>query len=376
MGTMRGSPRAWLGALVTAVLIGLATPVAATAVVAPAGYDVSYPLCGRALPVGAAFAVVGVNGGLANNANPCLATELAWAAATPGLTGPRQPPVSLYLNTADPGNRVADWPTQAVGNVAGATPYGGCDGSWSPACGYLYGELRGASSYQLAVAANSPVAPASVPWWLDVETVSSWAKPTDQPGWAAANIATIQGFVAGLRVSGAAGPIGFYSTRLQWRQITDLDATTSPSRFPASSPDWVAGLGSLGRAQARCSESFSGAPVKLAQYTTAGLDGDYACPPPAPARLRILSHARRGGTLRVSGTISPSYRGRVAVELTATYRGRPLLRRQSPLAVAGRWRAVLAVPTHGTLLGGVVAAKSSAGGGLLAGAAHARVRLG
>ena len=37
-----------------------------------AGNDVSYPQCGSTLPGAPAFGIVGVNGGLANDLNPCL----------------------------------------------------------------------------------------------------------------------------------------------------------------------------------------------------------------------------------------------------------------------------------------------------------------
>lgn len=47
------------------------------------GNDVSWPQCNRTLPKSPAFTVVGVNNGLANTTNLCLATELAWAESPP-----------------------------------------------------------------------------------------------------------------------------------------------------------------------------------------------------------------------------------------------------------------------------------------------------
>jgi hypothetical protein len=77
----------------------------------PAGNDVSYPQCGKTLPSGQAFGLVGVNDGLANTTNPCLATEIVWAQTSSGTTS--QPKASLYANTANPGNLgVADWPAK------------------------------------------------------------------------------------------------------------------------------------------------------------------------------------------------------------------------------------------------------------------------
>ena len=52
----------------------------------PVGYDVSWPQCAQTLPTVLAFAVVGVNGGLATTTNPCLSSQLAWAAGAVGQT--------------------------------------------------------------------------------------------------------------------------------------------------------------------------------------------------------------------------------------------------------------------------------------------------
>src|SRR5579884_1126343 len=66
------------------------------------GYDASYPQCSGSYPSNPLFGIVGVNGGLANNANPCLGGELHWARNAPGRTRPQQPPLSLYIDTANP----------------------------------------------------------------------------------------------------------------------------------------------------------------------------------------------------------------------------------------------------------------------------------
>ena len=233
------------------------------------GFDISYPQCGRSYPSGGAFGIVGVNGGLANDANGCLGSELTWAQATPGLASPPQPSTSLYINTADPGNGVADWPRS--GNT---TLYGSCSGSWSQACAYIYGQQRASYSYGLVAGSNSGLA-STAPWWLDIETANSWATATNASNWAALNVATIQGFIVGLQGSGASAAIGFYSTASQWQAITGQGAANSS--FPTA-PDWVAGAGSLSQAQANCSASFSGGRVALAQFPSSGFDGDYACP--------------------------------------------------------------------------------------------------
>ena len=42
---------------------------------ATTGYDASYPQCSGSYPSNPLFGIVGVNGGLADNANPCISTS-------------------------------------------------------------------------------------------------------------------------------------------------------------------------------------------------------------------------------------------------------------------------------------------------------------
>jgi hypothetical protein len=233
------------------------------------GYDASYPQCSRSYPASPLFGLVGVNGGLANNANRCLAGELRWARGAPGQQRPGQPPVSLYLDTGNPGaHHVSDWPGGGT-----APGYGACNGQLTNACSYLYGEQRAAHSYGL-VAALQPAVAKVAPWWLDVELMASWA------GTYQLNIAALRGFLAGLRNAGATGPIGIYSTAAQWKDITGLTAQSTPAAFAGEElPDWVAGTtATLAQARQNCAGGgFTGSAPTLAQYRIGALDADLRC---------------------------------------------------------------------------------------------------
>ena len=232
------------------------------------GYDVSYPQCSGSYPSNPLFGIVGVNGGLANNANSCIGGELRWARDTPGQKRPRQPQLSLYIDTGNPGgHHVADWPSGGT-----APAYGACNSQLTNACSYIYGEQRAAHSYRL-VAALDPIGAKTAPWWLDVELMASWA------GTYQLNIAALQGFIAGLHNAGATGPIGVYSTSAQWKDITGLTAQTTPTAFNGQLPDWVAGTeATLTQAQQNCtSGGFTGVAPTLAQYRTGTLDADLRC---------------------------------------------------------------------------------------------------
>jgi hypothetical protein len=231
------------------------------------GYDASYPQCSGSYPANPLFGIVGVNGGLANNANPCLSSELQWASDAPGQKRLQQSALSLYIDTANPGGQVADWPR------GGTTPlYAACNGKLTNACSYIYGEQRAAHSYRL-VAAHDPVGAKVAPWWLDVELVASWA------GTYQLNIAALRGFVAGLHNAGATGPIGIYSTIAQWHEITGLTPQTTRAAFNAQLPDWVAGTkATLTQARQNCTNGgFTGVAPTLAQYRIGLLDADLRC---------------------------------------------------------------------------------------------------
>jgi hypothetical protein len=232
------------------------------------GYDVSFPQCPGSYPSNPLFGIVGVNGGRANEANPCISGELPWARDAPGQERPKQGPLSLYIDTANPGgHHVADWPK------VGTTPaYGACNGLLTNSCSYLYGEQRAAHSYRLVTALDA-VAAKTAPWWLDVELMASWA------GTYQLNVAALQGFIAGLRNSGARGPVGIYSTSAQWKDITGLTAQTTPTAFNGRLPDWVAGTdATLTQARQNCkSGGFTGVAPNLAQYRIGPLDADLRC---------------------------------------------------------------------------------------------------
>jgi hypothetical protein len=232
------------------------------------GFDASYPQCASSYPPEPLFGIVGVNGGLASNANRCLGGELRWARHTPGQKRPKQPPLSLYIDTGNPGgHHVAEWPRRGT-----APAFGACNSLLTNACSYLYGEQRAAHSYRL-VATFDPLAAELAPWWLDVELTTSWA------GTYQLNIAALQGFIAGLRNAGATGPIGIYSTSAQWQDITGLTAQTTPTAFSGRLPDWVAGTGAtLTQAQQACiSGGFTGVAPTLAQYRIGPFDADLRC---------------------------------------------------------------------------------------------------
>lgn len=275
---MAGAFLVFLGLLVTGMAPGAAAPPPGDK--DPVGNDVSWPQCGKTLPTGQAFAIVGVTGGLANNTNPCLAEQLSWAKSSTG--GTSQPRVALYVNTANPGHEGSWWPSSNIyANANVPNPYGTCDskgeveGPVDLPCSYMYGYAKAYDDANIRGVTN----PGTYFWWLDVETGNSWQ--TDK----ALNRATLEGMVnyfksitAGNRDSdGKAAGVGIYSTGSQWGTI----AGTVPSSSPLTGlPSWLAGAKTLRGAKSNCSLPglTPGSPVTVTQYVSAGLDYDYSCP--------------------------------------------------------------------------------------------------
>ncbi|HET9691425.1 MAG TPA: hypothetical protein VFP61_09740 [Acidimicrobiales bacterium] len=260
-----------LPAAVAAVVFSAAPAGAATTLPASGstGADISYPQCGGSYASdlsGESFGIVGVNGGRPMEVNGCLDAELTWEQHLNGGATPSSP--QLYVNTADPGNTVADWPAR------GSTPYGDClashrgVGENSTACAYLYGVEE--ANYDLTEIGGTAAA-AGYQWWLDVETANSWQGRHNLE----MNQASLDGMLSVL----PHGQVGVYSTSYQWGQIvgSNLDGVSK-----------AAGLGTLdewiptGLSAPNCGlPTFTSGRVVYSQYatTTNGTtyDADYAC---------------------------------------------------------------------------------------------------
>lgn len=256
---------------VAAAVVGM--PGLASAAPTTVGYDVSHPQCGTSLPKDRAFAVVGVNGGIATRPNPCLTEQLRWAAQSSGsITA--QPRVQLYLNTANPGevrSFVTTWPD------GGMTPYGTCDGANSRACSWQYGWERAQHSVDtfFAPAARSARLDSSVDryiWWLDVETMNTWQSGSTDA--LTRNRAAVEGMTAYLLSRG--GRVGYYSTAQQWAQIV---GTVPAGSVLAGRLSWLAGATTPAGARSNCAKPslVPAGRVALAQYVVDDLDHNQSC---------------------------------------------------------------------------------------------------
>jgi hypothetical protein len=216
---------------------------------ATVGYDISYPQCGTTYPRTPAFGVVGVTKGLPWSGNPCLASEYAWAAASPSA--------GFYVNTANPGSVSVRW------NYAGPKACGGSSDDLG--CAYNYGWNAAADALSYAVAQTGVASPHD--FWLDVETGNSWSSTN-----LVANTADLSGARDYLSSQTAyVARVGVYSTGYQWSHITG-----SPAGWDTV-PNWLAGAPDAATAPSYCTRSFTGAPVSLVQYVAGGVDNDQRC---------------------------------------------------------------------------------------------------
>jgi len=273
------------GAAAVAILLGSAAPAFAAKLAAKAapvqlGNDISWPQCGKPLPSGQAFGVVSVNGGTAIKDNPCLSSELQWAAHSTGAV-PAQKKIQLYVNTANPGNLgVASWPVSNTGpsGTATADPYGPCAGEDSDACAWQYGWNRAFEDVQNRfVPATQSLGldtnPANYPWWLDVETVNSWESGSTTA--LARNAHDLEGMAAYFKSLGAT-QTGIYSTSYQWNQI--VGTTVSADSNLNQTFSWLAGSSSKS-APSDCKKPplTAGSTVAMTQYVSGRYDYDYSC---------------------------------------------------------------------------------------------------
>lgn len=203
-------------------------PMEPAATVAGIGYDVSYPQCGHALPKGASFGIVGVNGGAPLMSNKCLAGQIAWARATTGY--------AVYVNTSYPG----------VGDPV------------------AYGRRLVDDAISRERAAG--VQDVSM-WWLDVELTNTWNGTTQE------NATVLAAMAARLQEAGVR--VGIYSSPQQWAEIA--------GDWAPGLPVWNAtGPGTRAYAELSCTESFAGSTSAIVQWVEKSgrrlLDHNLVCP--------------------------------------------------------------------------------------------------
>jgi hypothetical protein len=231
------------------VLRGGPTPIAPAGT---RGYDVSWPQCsgssaGRMPPGKPPYLILGLTAGSGHTANPCLADQVGWARDH----GTR---VGAYL--------VASYPSVAQLAAAGSGPFGTCAGRAEMLC-----RLRndGASQARDGLATMRAAGIASPLVWIDVEHLH--LRPWTQSR--LRNAAVLQGVVRGLRA--ARVQPGVYSTSVMWQEIA--------GRYRLDVPNWLpTGGGSRREAAAYCTETATGGPTWLVQYTRS-FDIDLTCPP-------------------------------------------------------------------------------------------------
>lgn len=217
-----------------------------------------------------------MNGGRPDTTNPCLVSQLAWAAGTAGVAAGT--PIPLYVNTANPGTDGSSWPTSnSRSGQEVANPYGMCDGASNAACAYTYGYAMAFDDANLRGVPD----PAHHFWWLDVETGNSWSPDT------ATNTADLEGMTAYLESIGA--EVGIYSTAYQFGEIAgSIEPGSNLNRLK----NWIPGAASTASAQANCASDplTPGGTIALTQFTSGSLDYNVSCPaipsaPPTPQTL-------------------------------------------------------------------------------------------
>ena len=287
-------------AVAACVLAAVLVPQTAFAASVPTvGGDVSRYQCG-ALPVLGDFAVVAVNTGLPTEQNPCLAEQLAWASAAPGVGHAR---VDVYLASANPSPKKASWWPKGDRTKRGTvvhSPYGSCTGTATRACSWVYGSSLARDDVHRVTGSVGR-------WWIDVEggrDGNSWSSST------ARNRAVLEGMVSGLKA--AKKKAGLYAANAHLREVL---GTVPASSSIAKLPSWAVAA-DQDAALARCSgASLTSGRLTLVQWTDPGtrFDHDIACATFAKSpKPKIAGHYSVGSKLTAkAGTWAPG-----AVRLT------------------------------------------------------------
>jgi hypothetical protein len=233
--------------------------------VVPALPQSSPPAQTRSVPVSVpagsrAFGIIGVDSGnpfisSTHPGNPCLADEYAHTANP-----------ALYVNTGyDPSYEASDHTTADCVTKSLSIPTDAAhQRAWAVGCSEAQKDLTYVTSQGIVNKGG---------WWLDVETGNSWCGQHGVNCDLTLNQYAIQGLIDTL-LSNNASPVGIYSNNYQWSAIMGSNTVHGQTA------DWYAtGRTTAQAAAPYCASaySFTGDPVKLAQFVSGSVDRDYAC---------------------------------------------------------------------------------------------------
>ena len=186
-----------------------------------------------------------VDGSSSANTNPCLSTELQWAAG--GLN------LYTYLT----------YTTSTINQP-------GCNGDTSCNAGFQ----AGVHAYNAADEAGA--GSTATPWWLDVENNAAIGLPWS--GSTAENALFVQGALNALHETEGIADVGIYASPGVWNTIV--------GNYAPSVPYWMADYLSSPSGPGSCADYSNwvnnhGAhlpgPPQIVQYNSAQYDDDYAC---------------------------------------------------------------------------------------------------
>lgn len=222
------------------------------------GADISWPQCqgpGNSMAGNVGnfdFGIVGIQGGLAYSANPCLASEVADFTST-------GKPVGFYVNTG--------W-NDTSSHINPNSPRSCATGD-KVCLAYNYGWGNAVSAVQTAESAGFSIDGKEVE--EDIETDNTWSQ--GEANSAQQNAASLQGTADGLKANGASRVLLYFN----------LDGfNTVLGNQPNGQETWLAtGASTSAEAASYCSDNLNG-PVRLVQFhgeaaNGMSIDANYAC---------------------------------------------------------------------------------------------------
>ncbi|MFE4833401.1 FG-GAP-like repeat-containing protein [Arthrobacter sp. NPDC056691] len=297
------------------------------------GHDISWPQCPTAVggfglplpPASSQFVVIGLTKGLPFTENPCLASQVTWAA------GNRKPAQAYTMSAFPTAAQLATYRTQ---------------GPWSAAtrAGQLSNVGYAEARFAVASLARVRFAPRVV--WIDVEPRPAQPWPTASAAQQRENRYIVEGLMRGLRDAGYS--YGLYSFASGWAGITG-------SWRLSGVPVWATAgrLDFPGEAQNLCrTASFSGGRVYLSQWYDDVRDYDLTCDPYAFTPLPVPASALSRSTADFNGDWNTDILARVtATAELRLYPGNGRGGRLPGVRVGTGWNGFSALETPGDFNG-------------------------